>query len=101
MGRELATDLGLAAQPERPSNGSFAWPTGLSSSATGSRIVEACERLLLRRSNGVVEASDFLSDKHDWVQLTDEVTEALPRILYVPGSCYLAPRANIFGNAGR
>lgn len=42
------------------------------------------ERILLRPSNGVVEASDELSDKHDWIQLGEEVTPAVHRAVYVP-----------------
>jgi len=50
---------------------------------SGGQVREACERMLLRPSNGVVEASDYLGP-HDWEQLGEEVTEALPRIIYVP-----------------
>jgi len=54
----------------------------------GKGVVEfACERLALRPSNGVCEASDCLSKKHDWVQLQEEVTEPIQRALYVPASC--------------
>eukprot|EP00971_Amphidinium_carterae_P255594 5074167-Amphidinium_carterae.1 len=42
------------------------------------------ERLQLRPSNGVCEASDQLSNKHDWVQLGVETTAPLPRLLYRP-----------------
>ena len=42
------------------------------------------DRLVLRPSNGVLEASDYLSHKHDWVQLDEEVTAPLHRALYVP-----------------
>mmetsp|Transcript_36223 Transcript_36223/g.67342 ORF Transcript_36223/g.67342 Transcript_36223/m.67342 type:complete len:491 (+) Transcript_36223:168-1640(+) len=42
------------------------------------------ERILLRPSNGVVEASDELSDKHDWMQVVEEVTPAVHRAIYVP-----------------
>jgi len=42
------------------------------------------ECLVLRPSNGVLEASDYLSQKHDWVQLVDEVTEPIRRALYIP-----------------
>lgn len=45
------------------------------------------ERLALRPSNGVCEASDYLTQQHDWVQLQEEVTESLSRALYVPLSC--------------
>lgn len=45
------------------------------------------ERLVLRPSNGVCEASDFLSHRHDWVQQQEEVTEPISRALYVPASC--------------
>ena len=31
--------------------------------------VEVQESLVLRPSNGVVEASDYLTEKHDWLQL--------------------------------
>ena len=41
-------------------------------------------RLMLRPSNAVVEASDYLTNKHDWVQLEDEVTPPLRRALYEP-----------------
>lgn len=50
-------------------------------------VILACESFALRPSNGVCEASDSLSDKHDWVQLEEEVTEPLSRALYVPASC--------------
>ena len=43
------------------------------------------EPMLLRASNGVVEASDYLSSKHDWVQLEDEATGPIRRVLYIPG----------------
>lgn len=41
-------------------------------------------RYLLKASNGVFEASDTLSTKHDWPQMQDELTEGLERFLYVP-----------------
>lgn len=47
-------------------------------------VHEVCERLILRPSNGVCEASDYLSDKHDWVQLQEEVTEPLRRAMFQP-----------------
>lgn len=50
---------------------------------TGS-IWVAQEFILLRPSNGVVEASDELSAKHDWCQGTEEVTDPGPRAVYVP-----------------
>jgi len=46
------------------------------------RVVQ--DRLVLRPSNGVVEASDYLSTKHDWVQLVEETTAPLQRAIYVP-----------------
>merc|ERR1712190_34450 len=51
---------------------------------TGGMICDTCERLVLRPSNGVVEASDYLSNRHDWVQLQEEVTAPLQRVMYVP-----------------
>ena len=41
---------------------------------------------MLRPSNGVLEASDYLSNKHDWVQLEEEVTSPLRRALYMPST---------------
>mmetsp|Transcript_96248 Transcript_96248/g.170941 ORF Transcript_96248/g.170941 Transcript_96248/m.170941 type:complete len:85 (+) Transcript_96248:308-562(+) len=43
------------------------------------------DRLVLRPSNAVVEASDYLTSKHDWLQMTEELTDPLHRVLYVPG----------------
>merc|ERR1712136_68548 len=54
---------------------------------TGGVVWQTHECFLLRPSNGVCEASDYLSNKHDWVQLQDEVTEPLWRALYVPAQC--------------
>jgi len=42
------------------------------------------ERLILRPSNGVVEASDYLSKKHDWVNLEEELTDVLQSAMFVP-----------------
>lgn len=47
---------------------------------------EVFECMLLRPSNGVIEASDYLSSKHDWLQIVDETTEALRRATYTPKS---------------
>ena len=44
------------------------------------------DALVLRPSNGVVEASDYLTNKHDWVQQQEEVTRPLKRALYTPSS---------------
>ena len=49
-----------------------------------SDVAAVKDRLVLRPSNGVVEASDYLSHKHDWVQMEEEVTQALDRALYTP-----------------
>jgi len=43
----------------------------------------ACDRLVLRPSNAVVEASDFLGD-HDWLQEEEEITRPLTRVIYEP-----------------
>merc|ERR1712048_629200 len=48
------------------------------------RVEMASEKLVMRPSNGVVEASDYLSGKHDWVQLKDEVTYPMKRCIYTP-----------------
>jgi len=50
----------------------------------GGRVFYTTERLLLHPSNGVCEASDYLSRRHDWVQLQPEITMPLARALYVP-----------------
>eukprot|EP00928_Gymnodinium_smaydae_P034280 TRINITY_DN24336_c0_g1_i2.p1 TRINITY_DN24336_c0_g1~~TRINITY_DN24336_c0_g1_i2.p1 ORF type:complete len:466 (-),score=86.39 TRINITY_DN24336_c0_g1_i2:120-1418(-) len=50
----------------------------------GGSVKISNDRLVLRPSNGVVEASDYLSPKHDWAQLTEEVTDPLPRAVYYP-----------------
>ncbi len=42
-------------------------------------------RLELRPSNGVVEASDYLSHKHDWPQMEAEVVGPFRRVAYTPG----------------
>ena len=44
----------------------------------------ATEALILRPSNGVVEASDYLSDRHDWVQMAEEQTQPLRRLVFTP-----------------
>eukprot|EP00747_Dinoflagellata_sp_TGD_P210939 gnl/TRDRNA2_/TRDRNA2_84161_c0_seq1.p1 gnl/TRDRNA2_/TRDRNA2_84161_c0~~gnl/TRDRNA2_/TRDRNA2_84161_c0_seq1.p1 ORF type:complete len:415 (+),score=72.07 gnl/TRDRNA2_/TRDRNA2_84161_c0_seq1:3-1247(+) len=43
------------------------------------------EKMVLRPSNGIVEASDYLSKKHDWLQMHEESTEPKERALYIPG----------------
>ena len=48
------------------------------------RVSTVNDQLELRPSNGVVEASDYLTNKHDWVQMRDEVTPALRRALFTP-----------------
>ena len=47
-------------------------------------VREVRDALVLRPSNGVVEASDYLTNKHDWVQLEEEITPPLRRALYEP-----------------
>jgi len=48
----------------------------------GADVREVSDKLVLRPSNGVVEASDYLSHKHDWVQLKEEITAPLRRSVY-------------------
>ena len=52
--------------------------------AGGGAVRAVSDRLVLRPSNGVVEASDYLTNKHDWVQLEEEITPPLRRALYEP-----------------
>ncbi|CAE7028634.1 rabggtb [Symbiodinium microadriaticum] len=47
-------------------------------------VVQVQERIVLRPSNGVTEASDYLTNKHDWLQCEEEVTGAVLRVVYVP-----------------
>eukprot|EP00854_Cymbomonas_tetramitiformis_P003409 gene3409-4288_t len=44
------------------------------------------DRLVLRPSNGVVEASDYLSHKHDWPQMNEETTDTLLRTAFIPAT---------------
>lgn len=46
-------------------------------------VRDASDRLTLRPSNAVVEASDYLGD-HDWLQLEEETTRPLRRVVYDP-----------------
>ncbi|CAJ1383073.1 unnamed protein product [Effrenium voratum] len=48
-------------------------------------VVEVSERILLRPSHAIVEASDYLSYEHDWVQEDEEITHPIARALYLPG----------------
>mmetsp|Transcript_24124 Transcript_24124/g.47278 ORF Transcript_24124/g.47278 Transcript_24124/m.47278 type:complete len:345 (-) Transcript_24124:117-1151(-) len=50
----------------------------------GERIETLTDVIVLRPSNGVVEASDYLSGKHDWVQTEEELTNPLTRATYTP-----------------
>jgi len=43
-------------------------------------------RVVLRASNGVVEASDYLSHKHDWVQMEDEMTDVKHKTVFRPSA---------------
>ncbi|CAE7340981.1 rabggtb [Symbiodinium natans] len=47
-------------------------------------VVQVQEKIVLRPSNGVTEASDFLTNKHDWLQCEEEVTGPVLRAAYVP-----------------
>lgn len=47
-------------------------------------VVQVQERIVLRPSNGITEASDYLTNKHDWLQCEEEVTGAVLRVVYVP-----------------
>mmetsp|Transcript_20599 Transcript_20599/g.51517 ORF Transcript_20599/g.51517 Transcript_20599/m.51517 type:complete len:451 (-) Transcript_20599:84-1436(-) len=52
------------------------------------------DALELRPSNGVLEASDFLSQKHDWVQLKTEVLPPVRRAVFAPASPVAVAVAN-------
>ncbi|KAK3260414.1 hypothetical protein CYMTET_30626 [Cymbomonas tetramitiformis] len=44
------------------------------------------DRLILRPSNGVVEASDYLDSRHDWPQMSEEATSVLVRVAFIPSA---------------
>lgn len=44
------------------------------------------DSLVLRPSNGVVEASDYLSGQHDWVQLKEQVVGPFSRCVFCPAT---------------
>eukprot|EP00933_Yihiella_yeosuensis_P035263 TRINITY_DN28784_c0_g3_i3.p1 TRINITY_DN28784_c0_g3~~TRINITY_DN28784_c0_g3_i3.p1 ORF type:complete len:455 (+),score=101.41 TRINITY_DN28784_c0_g3_i3:36-1400(+) len=50
----------------------------------GGEVTTVSERLVLRPSNAVVEASDYLSPEHDWHQEHEEITEPIRRCVYIP-----------------
>merc|ERR1712232_767764 len=50
------------------------------------RLCRKDQCLILRPSNAVVEASDYLSSKHDWLQLDEETTSEISRVVYEPRS---------------
>jgi len=59
--------------------------------SSGSTVRKTQEQILLRPSNGVCEASDYLSARHDWVQLDEEVVQPPhPRALYIPAAAATA-----------
>jgi len=57
-------------------------------------VTQVSDRLVLRPSNGVLEASDYLTDEHDWVQVDEQVTAPLRRAMYAPtaGAAHAAAR---------
>jgi hypothetical protein len=54
------------------------------SSPVAGAVAIVTEAVVLRPSNGVVEASDYISSKHDWVQLETETTQPLRRAHFTP-----------------
>jgi len=54
--------------------------------AKGATLEVRQDRMVLRPSVGVVEASDYLSHKHDWVQTVEETTHEMRRLVYTPAS---------------
>mmetsp|Transcript_40929 Transcript_40929/g.97271 ORF Transcript_40929/g.97271 Transcript_40929/m.97271 type:complete len:203 (+) Transcript_40929:143-751(+) len=73
MGVPLSIDPGFQAAAQEVMSGGL-----------GGQLLFRSERLLLAPSAGVVEASDTLSEKHDWVQNTEERTPPLHRLVYMP-----------------
>jgi len=57
----------------------------VSSSRKEGQVMRSSEVFVLRPSNGVCEASDYLDTRHDWVQMEEEDTPLRERALYLPG----------------
>ena len=74
MGVVLSVEAHLKSQLEQAAHAEGA----------GGVVTVATERYVLRPSNGVTEASDYLTNKHDWVQMEEEVTGALTRAMWRP-----------------
>ena len=53
-------------------------------SGISGRLEFVRESLIIAPSAGVVEASDSLTEKHDWVQMDEERTAPLARLLFFP-----------------
>jgi len=70
---------------------------GLAGQVEEERYGQKDQCLILRPSNAVVEASDYLSSQHDWLQLEEETTSAISRVVYEPRSASLsiAPEATV------
>lgn len=79
----LDTHAKLTAQQAIASRGPALWGDGAS-------LEVRQHRLVLRPSVGVVEASDYLSHKHDWVQTVEETTHEMRRLVYTPPSAAAA-----------
>merc|ERR1712232_419446 len=59
---------------------------GLAGHVEEERYEHKDQCLILRPSNAVVEASDYLSSQHDWLQLEEETTSGISRLVYEPSS---------------
>lgn len=79
-----ASAMGVALSVETHLQGAL--KEAASASAVGGRVDVSTERLVLRPSNGVLEASDYLTNKHDWVQTEEEITNALRRAVWSPAA---------------
>ena len=74
--RAMGVALSVAPHLER----ALAAAAGAAKGAVATRS----DRLVLRPSNAAVEASDYLSQKHDWLQVDEETTGPHRRAVYAP-----------------
>lgn len=77
--REMGVALSIEAHLERAL-------ADAAQASGGGTVASTSDAYVLRPSNGVLEASDYLTRKHDWVQMEEEVTTPLRRALFTPST---------------
>lgn len=83
---KMGVALSMDTNAKRPAQAAI--EAGIISGATtrGFSLGVRLDRMVLRPSVGVVEASDYLSHKHDWVQTVEETTHEMRRLVFTPAS---------------